>query len=269
MDPPPGAGPATPPAIPFDDIMTRHLLVATALALLAPAALAQEPQPQDSWMVHVDGSGDSVRFVPDRLLVVPGGIIQLMIFGQGHGRYSLTLDEPGYEAEVDTSAGGVMHVAEFAAPKASGEYAFRDRHHESARGTLIVQRAAPSIGVGDGYDTRFYPDRFELRAGETFAFRNNASEIVHTFTLEDGSLDTDRVAPGETRTLDAPREPGEYPFVCKYHQDGDMRGTLVVLSAEADAPAEATEARAQTPGAGTLAVLLAVGAACALAARRR
>lgn len=250
--------------------MTRLPLAALALAILAPSVLAQA-EPEDSWMIHMDGSGDALRFVPDKFAVVPGGIVQLMIFGSDHGKYSLVLEGARtYEAEVDTAEPGVVHVAEFAAPSTPGDHAFFDKHHPGARGVLTVARAAasaPSIGVGNGYDTRFYPDRLEVAAGSTFTFRNNASEIIHTLTAEAGSFDADAVRAGESRALTAPTKPGEYTFVCKYHQDAGMRGVLVVTQAEADAEA-AAEARSDTPGVGLVAVLALLGA-IAVAGRKR
>lgn len=254
--------------------MNRLPLLAAALALLAPAALSETATPpQDSWMVHMDGSGESLRYVPDRIVLTPGGTVQLMIFGSGHGRYSITLDGvPGREAEVDTANAGVVHVAEFAAPATPGDHPFHDKHHPSAKGVLEVRTAPPVVGVGNGYDTQFYPARLEVHAGEPITFRNNASEIIHTMTAEDGSFDADAVRAGDTRTLTAPTVPGEYAFICKYHADS---GTLVVLPARAASPqaANATAAaepastaenaeRANTPAP----ALLVVAAALALAA---
>ncbi|HET6405211.1 MAG TPA: cupredoxin domain-containing protein [Candidatus Thermoplasmatota archaeon] len=284
----------------------KSLLVLLALALvpLAPGAIAADhgDEPQEAWMLHVDNSDGALRFVPDRIVLVPGGTVQLMIFGQGHGLYSVTLDGmPEYEAEVDTAGAGIVHVAEFAAPTTPGEYPFHDKHHPEAKGLLIVKAPSatsgaqasdaqpanaqdaserPTVGVGNGYDTRFYPERLEVRAGETILFTNNASEIIHTMTAVDGSFDADAVRAGEERTLTAPATPGEYAFICKYHEGTGMRGVLVVLPASPDAaspqpttpptasPMEsAEEPTRETPGAPPALLLAALGVA-ALALRR-
>lgn len=248
--------------------MLRVLLL-LALAL-APSAAAETPQ--ESWMVHVDGAGHALRFVPDRILVVPGGTVQLMVFGNDHGRYSLVLEEPpGFEAEVDTAAPGIVHIAEFAAPRTPGTYAFHDRHHPSARGILTVAAPSASIGVGNGYDVRFYPGRLEVPAGSTFTFVNNATEIRHTLTSDDGSFVADRVLPGETRTLTAPAAPGEYPFACVYHAESGMRGVLVVTAAAATAQAASppvSDPDRAVPGTGLLVLVALVGAVAAMRARR-
>lgn len=252
--------------------MTRVNLLAAILVVLAPLALALEGEPLDSAMVHMDGAGDALRYVPDRIVVTPGALVQLMIFGRDHGRYSLTLDDTrAFDADVDTSGAGIVHVAEFAAPMTPGEYPFHDKHHASAKGVLTVRAQTPSVGVGNGYDTRFYPDRIEVLAGERLVFRNNASEIIHTMTATDGSFDADAVRAGETRTFTAPTKPGEYAFVCKYHADSGMSGTLVVLPARASpaaAPTTESAARADTPATALILVAAAIGLA-ALAAGRR
>lgn len=237
--------------------MLRPCIVVIALALvhLAGSTLAQEV-PQDDAMVHVDAGGGALRFVPSDITIKPGGVVQLMVFGNGHGRYSLTLDDaPEVSAEVDTASAGVVHVADIRAPETPGVYGFHDKYHETAVGTLTVAIPPASIGVGNGYDTRFYPARLELDAGATFTFVNNATEIVHTFTLADGSIDTDVVRPGETRTLAAPSEPGEHAFLCKYHEG--MRGTLVVRAAVATA--EPSEPR-DVPAAGALLAIMGLAA---------
>lgn len=260
-------------------------ILTLTFAMLLSAAPAADPaeEPQDAWMLHLDGLAGSLRFVPDRIVLVPGGTVQLMVFGQGHGRYTVTLDDaPASEAEVDTAGAGVVHVAEFAAPLAPGEYPFHDRHHPEARGVLVVKAAGPdaasatpAVGVGNGYDTTFYPARLAVRPGEPVRFTNNASEIVHTMTALDGAFDADAVRAGEERTFAAPTTPGEYAFVCKYHEETGMRGVLVVLppvDGEAAGPEpeaqEAGEPRRDAPLAPLALVLGLVGLA-ALAVGRR
>lgn len=281
------------------------LALFTVAALVAPLpAGAQEspPEPQESWMIHLDGGDGELRYLPSTFAVVPGGTVQLMVFGNGHGRYSITVEEhPELEAEVDTDREGFVHAAEFQAPLKEGSYVIFDRHHPDTRGTLIVAAkgngtaaagasdadAPPVVGVGNGYDTTFYPARLEVEAGSSFTFTNNASEIVHTFTSADAGLDTGTVRPGESQTLVAPSEPGEYPFVCTFHEGSGMTGVLVVRPAAAQAqapspassstgvpPSESTDEHGHeggqaVPFVGAAVLVLGVAGAAALVARRR
>lgn len=57
----------------------------------------------------------------------------------------------------------------------------------------------------------------------TFA---NQGQATHTMTADDGSFDTERVAPGATAKVTAPSKPGSYAFHCKIHPS--MTGTLTV-----------------------------------------
>lgn len=53
----------------------------------------------------------------------------------------------------------------------------------------------------------------------------NTSGTSHTFTADDGSFDVDYGA-DESTSVQAPTEPGEYPFHCDIH--GSMHATLTV-----------------------------------------
>jgi plastocyanin len=66
----------------------------------------------------------------------------------------------------------------------------------------------------------------------TFEFSNPAS-IGHDFCLEQGGSEvgcTDVISGGDTSTLDADLESGEYTFYCSVdgHRDAGMEGTLTV-----------------------------------------
>lgn len=54
----------------------------------------------------------------------------------------------------------------------------------------------------------------------------NTGPSTHTMTADDGSFDTDRVAPGSSAKVTAPSTPGSYTFHCKIHPS--MTGTLTV-----------------------------------------
>ena len=53
----------------------------------------------------------------------------------------------------------------------------------------------------------------------------NSSGAAHTFTAEDGSFDV-AYAANEAATVEAPAEPGAYPFFCEVHPA--MEATLTV-----------------------------------------
>lgn len=92
-----------------------------------------------------------------------------------------------------------------------------------------------TVAVTAAADGSFAFDQTELTASAgpaTFDFENPAS-LAHDFCLEqDGSEVgcSDLISGGETSTLDADLEAGEYTYYCSVsgHRDGGMEGTLTV-----------------------------------------
>ena len=92
-----------------------------------------------------------------------------------------------------------------------------------------------TVDVSAAADGSFAFDQTELsaKAGTaTFDFSNPAS-LGHDFCLEkDGSEVgcTDVISGGDSATLDADLEAGEYTYYCSVdgHRDGGMEGTLTV-----------------------------------------
>lgn len=221
----------------------RSLLLITSmvpplvLATLATAAMPQEEAaPQNDWMVHIDRSSGEWRFIPERPVLLPGGTLQLMVFG--NGQYSLVLDDhPTRAADIATSE-GTIRTAELTAPETPGEYAFHDKYRPEARGVLVVRQAttpnaAPTIGViPGGYESRFSPERIEVDPGARVTFLANGS-FGHNLQAMDGSFSGGDLPPGGSSTFDAPTAPGEYPFECRFHAAQGMTGTLVVRAASA------------------------------------
>jgi len=244
--------------------------VAILLALLvtAPGAIAQARQPQTDYMVHMDLGASPPRYVPDELVLVPGGLVQLMLFGKGDA-HTLTLDVPGYAAIVPagTQDGFYERSAEFRAPTQPGEYRFHDEK-SGATGRLIVQAAQQGALVGvreNGYELHFEPATLTVEPGETVTFRTNGT-FAHTLTSETNAWDDAglRLGPGQSASFTAPTQPGTYAFYCRYHKDAGMTGTLIVQGSP-----KAQEGSKPTPP-GSLGVgFLVVGLAAILRRRAR
>lgn len=79
----------------------------------------------------------------------------------------------------------------------------------------------------------FEQDELSAPAGSaTFEFTNPAS-LDHDFCIEEGGSEVgcaDIVSDGDSSTLEADLEPGEYTFYCSVagHREGGMEGTLTV-----------------------------------------
>lgn len=215
--------------------MRRFLLVIMfpfVLGLSTPAHAQEEAAPQSDWMVHIDHSTGSWRFLPDRIILVPGGTVQLMVFG--NGKFSLTLDDASRDAEIPTETGSIR-TAEFAAPAEPGEYPFHDKYHPEARGVLIVRESAsepapplPVIGViPGGYESQFSPREIRVAPGAEVAFKANGT-FGHNLQAVDGTFSAGDLRAGEESTFVAPQAPGEYAFECRFHMDLGMVGVLIV-----------------------------------------
>lgn len=258
--------------------MRSLLLIAMMVPPLALAALAtsagaqEETAPQTDWMVHVDRSSGAWRFVPERPVLVPGGTVQLMVFG--NGQFSLVLDDdPAKGADIPTNE-GTVRTAQFQAPATPGEYAFHDKYHPEARGVLLVrakEEAVPTIGVvPGGYESTFAPIRLVVNPGAEVRFTANGS-FGHNLQAADGRFSAGDLPPGGSSTFRAPDEPGEYPFECRFHKAQGMTGVLVVESSPQGATNSSRPPREgdlETPGA-TVGGLLLVGSVCALLATGR
>jgi len=92
-----------------------------------------------------------------------------------------------------------------------------------------------TVAVSAVADGSFAFEQTELSApagAAAFEFANPAS-LPHDFCLESDGSDigcTDLISDGDTATLDADLEAGEYTFYCDVagHREGGMEGTLTV-----------------------------------------
>ena len=76
-------------------------------------------------------------------------------------------------------------------------------------------------------DTRFVPARIEVGAGRVSIFMANEDLFWHTFTIRKLHVNLD-VPVGGHRRISFDASPGTYEFVCLIHEQGGMKGTLVV-----------------------------------------
>jgi plastocyanin len=79
-------------------------------------------------------------------------------------------------------------------------------------------------GAGDGF--AFSPSSLTVRRGQTITL-DNAGDAPHTFTIADEGIDVTN-NPGQVREVTVDLAPGTYAFVCRFHRDRGMKGTLTV-----------------------------------------
>ena len=74
-------------------------------------------------------------------------------------------------------------------------------------------------------DFTYAPAELTAAPGAQIAISNGDS-TAHTATAKDGAFDSGSIAAGESGSLTAPDEPGEYAYICSFHPF--MKGTLTV-----------------------------------------
>lgn len=84
---------------------------------------------------------------------------------------------------------------------------------------------APSDTTITVKDFQFDPSTIDVSSGATTISITNTGTVVHSFTLDDGSVSQD-IAPGETQTVMV-SVTADAGFHCKYHPT-QMTGTLKV-----------------------------------------
>lgn len=87
----------------------------------------------------------------------------------------------------------------------------------------------PEPGVVYAFRTSFVSvDPLDVTVGDTFIFEN-ADQVQHTLTSDEGLYDSGHVLPGE-RYGYSYAEPGTYGYHCEIHPT--MRGTVTVVADE-------------------------------------
>jgi plastocyanin len=71
----------------------------------------------------------------------------------------------------------------------------------------------------------FSPTTLTVSPGQTVTVVNDDS-VNHDLVENNGDFDTGLITPGNSKTLTAPANPGQYPYTCTLHPF--MKGTLVV-----------------------------------------
>ncbi|MBY0098767.1 cupredoxin domain-containing protein [Mesobacillus maritimus] len=98
---------------------------------------------------------------------------------------------------------------------------------ESNTVTEPVETAKPiEVELGDDY---FNPKAITIQNGTTTTLLlKNTGRKEHTFTVEKLGIDVE-VEPGKEKTITvAPKQPGTYDLICRYHAQQGMVGKVVV-----------------------------------------
>jgi plastocyanin len=92
--------------------------------------------------------------------------------------------------------------------------------------------AALELVGGPGSELKFDKTSLEAPAGEVTITMVNEGNLPHNVAIKDNGVDEkgEIVQNGETSTVTATLEPGEYTFYCSVpgHEAGGMTGTLTV-----------------------------------------
>ncbi len=77
------------------------------------------------------------------------------------------------------------------------------------------------------HDNFFQPRDITVKVGDALAV-SNLGMHTHNFSIEDTDIDVD-VEPGETSSVElSALEPSTYTFVCAYHREEGMEGTITL-----------------------------------------
>ena len=72
----------------------------------------------------------------------------------------------------------------------------------------------------------FAPATFSVKKGETITV-SNVGSASHTFTIADKGIDVVNNQ-GQTQNVTINLAPGAYQFICRFHVNLGMKGTLTV-----------------------------------------
>jgi plastocyanin len=180
------------------------------------------------------------RFRPVVVFYVIGGLTALwavVLAALGITRHNFPGNAGG--ATIVMAVSGVLVFASVGSAVVTG--ALEEEEHgeeaEAAEAEAPEEAAAPEgeeleLSTATGTELAFETDTLEAAAGAVTLVMENAATIEHNVALEgDGvSEEGEVVGEGETSTVSAEVEPGEYAFYCSVpgHREGGMEGTLTV-----------------------------------------
>ncbi len=87
----------------------------------------------------------------------------------------------------------------------------------SVAGTTVQQGAGGFV---------FSPATFSVKKGESITV-SNVGVVPHTFTVTGKGIDVVN-NPGQSQNVSINLTPGTYPFICRFHVNLGMKGTLTV-----------------------------------------
>jgi plastocyanin len=220
---------------------------------------------------------ESLRYEPPQLQATTGSAI---LFANVGGKpHTFTADDGTFDTGVVPPG---PEGGRFAGTNVSvtiskpGTFPFHCEIHPAAmKGTLTVtgnERAGPAaassaprnVGI-DVKDFEFAPPEASVAPGGKVTWANKGN-APHTATFDDVGLDTGRLNPGASGSVDAPQKPGSYSYKCAIHP-AKMRGVLVVVGetttdptkqVAAQGPAAATGAKGPSGGVTTLVLVTAI-----------
>jgi plastocyanin len=86
--------------------------------------------------------------------------------------------------------------------------------------------ASATIQQGAGGQLVFSPATLTVKHGDTIEVKN-VSSIPHTFTVKGQEIDLTNEG-GQTQTVTVSLAPGTYTFICRFHVNAGMQGSLTV-----------------------------------------
>jgi plastocyanin len=102
-------------------------------------------------------------------------------------------------------------------------------HGGGSSGTSSRARSTATVTSGTALVTiknyAFLPQTLTVKVGTRVTWTNR-DPTAHTATMNQGTLDTGTINPGQSKTLDFTR-PGVYPYHCAFH--AFMTGTIRVV----------------------------------------
>ena len=92
--------------------------------------------------------------------------------------------------------------------------------------TTGAPSATTTLQQGANNQFVFTPAKLTVKQGATITV-SNAGGVPHTFTVTGQSIDiTNNRGQSQDVTINLP--PGTYPFICRFHVNLGMKGTLIV-----------------------------------------